>query len=55
MSIANTLCWPSLRAQPDRYIIQANEGLIQVILERLNGSTKVWDRNAGSAIAFENA
>jgi hypothetical protein len=55
MSIARILCWPaSFLPHPDRYIIQRNEGLIQVILVMLKGGdTKVCAASALSAIASE--
>lgn len=57
MSIAKIRCWPpSFLAQPERYIIQRKEGLIQVILVILNGGeTKVCAASALFAISLEKA
>ena len=48
--IASTRSCPGFVAQPLRYIIQRNEGLIHVIRSRLNGATNVPAVIAGSAI-----
>jgi len=42
-----------LVAQPDRYIIQKKDGLIQVIRVSLNGGTNVPAPTAASAISAE--
>jgi hypothetical protein len=39
--MARTRSWPGLVAQPQRYIIHRNEGLIQVMRSHLNGATNV--------------
>ena len=49
--IASTRSWPGFVAQPQRYIIHRNDGLIHVIRSRLNGGTNVPAASAGSAIA----
>ena len=49
--MASTRSWPGLVAQPQRYIIQRNDGLIQVIRSRRNGGTKAPAATAASAIA----
>src|SRR5689334_1736639 len=51
MSTASTRSWSGLSAQPQRYIIHRKDGLIQVILFRLNGATKRPVAKAGSAIS----
>jgi hypothetical protein len=51
--IARTRSWPGLVAQPQRYIIHRNDGLIHVVRSRLNGATNVPSASAGSAIAGE--
>ena len=51
MSTASTRSWHGLSAQPQRYIIQRNEGLIQVIRSRLKGGTNRPARSAASAIS----
>ena len=51
ISTASTRSWPGLSAQPQRYIIQRNDGLIQVIRSRLNGGTNRPAASAGSAIS----
>jgi hypothetical protein len=53
--IARTRSWPGLVAQPQRYIIHRNDGLIQVIRSRLNGGTKRPAATAGPAISGEYA
>lgn len=45
-----TRSWSGFKAQPQRYIIHRNDGLIQVMRARLNGATNVPARSAGSAI-----
>ena len=44
-----------LVAQPERYIIQVNEGLIQVMRSSENGATKVSAATAASAMSGRNA
>ena len=54
-AIASTRSWPGLVAQPERYIIHKNEGLIQVIRSSLKGATKVPAVSARSVISAEYA
>ncbi|CAM5532529.1 hypothetical protein SGLAM104S_00127 [Streptomyces glaucescens] len=37
ISTRRTRSWPGFRAQPQRYIIHRNDGLIDVMRSRLNG------------------
>ena len=53
--MASTRSCPGLVAQPLRYIIHRNDGLIHVILVRLKGGTNRPARRAGSAILDEYA
>lgn len=39
ISMARTRSWPGFVAHPERYIIHRKDGLIHVILSRLNGAT----------------
>ena len=45
-----TRSWSGFVAQPQRYIIHRNDGLIHVIRSRLNGATNAPAASAGSAI-----
>src|SRR5262245_23664511 len=49
--MASTRSCPGLLAQPQRYIIHRNDGLIHVILSRLNGATNRPAATARSAIS----
>lgn len=55
ISMLRTRSWPGLVAHPERYIIQRNEGLIQVMRSRLKGGTSMPARSAPSAIDAGNA
>ena len=55
MRTASTRSCPGLVAQPERYIIQVNEGLIQVMRSSENGATKVPAATAVSAMSGRNA
>ena len=55
MRTASTRSCPGLVAQPERYIIQVNEGLIQVMRSSENGATKVPAATAASAMSGRNA
>jgi hypothetical protein len=51
--MARTRSWLGLVAQPDRYIIHRNDGLIHVIRSSLNGDTNLPAASAASAMTGE--